>query len=63
MPGLVKAVNVKVGDEVQRGTSLVILEAMKMENDLTSPGPGVVKEIKVEAGAKVDQGQALVIIE
>lgn len=63
MPGLVKAVHVAVGDEVKRGTSLVILEAMKMENDLTAPGPGVVKEINVEPGAKVDQGQALVIIE
>jgi biotin carboxyl carrier protein len=63
MPGLVKAVNVAPGATVQRGTSLVILEAMKMENDLTAPGPGTVKEVRVAAGDKVDQGQVLVVLE
>ncbi|GIW08562.1 MAG: acetyl-CoA carboxylase biotin carboxyl carrier protein subunit [Dehalococcoidia bacterium] len=63
MPGLVKAVNVKPGDAVQRGASLVILEAMKMENDLTAPGAGTVKEVRVSAGDKVDQGQVLVVLE
>lgn len=63
MPGLVKAVNVAPGDVVQRGASLVILEAMKMENDLTAPGPGRVREVRVAAGDKVDQGQVLVVLE
>ncbi|MFN8534840.1 MAG: biotin/lipoyl-containing protein [Dehalococcoidia bacterium] len=63
MPGLVKAVQVKPGDAVVRGTSLVILEAMKMENDLTAPSEGTVKEVRVAAGDKVDQGQVLVVLE
>jgi biotin carboxyl carrier protein len=63
MPGLVKAVNVQPGDRVERGASLVILEAMKMENDLTAPSPGTVREVRVAAGDKVDQGQVLVVLE
>jgi biotin carboxyl carrier protein len=63
MPGLVKAVHVQPGDTVKRGTSLVVLEAMKMENDLTAPGDGVVKEVRVAAGEKVEQGQVLVVLQ
>lgn len=63
MPGMVKAVNVTVGDHVQRGASLVVLEAMKMENDLSAPAEGTVKEIRVAAGDKVNQGQVLVVLE
>lgn len=63
MPGLVKAINVAVGDTVEKGTSLIILEAMKMENELTAPGPGTVKDVKVAAGAVVDQGAVLVVLE
>ncbi len=62
MPGLVRAVNVNVGDAVVARQGVVILEAMKMENELRTPRVGVVKEIRVKAGDKVDQGQALVII-
>lgn len=62
MPGLVRGVNVNVGDSVSAKQGVVILEAMKMENELRSPRAGVVKEIRVKPGDKVDQGQALVVI-
>ena len=62
MPGLVRDVTVNVGDEVALRQGVVILEAMKMQNELRSPKAGAVKEIRVKPGDKVDQGQVLVII-
>ncbi len=62
MPGLVRAISVNVGDSVMARQGVVILEAMKMENELRSPRVGIVKEIRVKPGDKVDQGQVLVII-
>ncbi len=62
MPGLVVNIPVAVGDTVERGQTVVVLEAMKMENDLSAPRNGVVKEIKVTAGQAVNQGQSLVIV-
>ena len=62
IPGLVVEVEVAVGDAVRAGQGVVIMEAMKMENELKSPADGVVKEIKVEKGTPVDQGQLLVVI-
>ncbi len=62
MPGLVVNIPVAVGDAVQRGQTVAVLEAMKMENDLGAPRGGVVKEIKVVAGQAVNQGQPLVIV-
>ncbi len=62
MPGLVRAINVNVGDSVIARQGVVILEAMKMENELRTPRVGVVKEIRVKPGDKVKQGQVLVII-
>jgi biotin carboxyl carrier protein len=62
MPGLVRAINVSVGDSVVARQGVVILEAMKMENELRTPRVGVVKEIRVKPGDKVEQGQVLVII-
>jgi biotin carboxyl carrier protein len=62
MPGLVRAINVNVGDSVIARQGVVILEAMKMENELRTPRVGVVKEIRVKPGDKVEQGQVLVII-
>jgi biotin carboxyl carrier protein len=47
---------------VARGQTLVILEAMKMENDLGSPMAGKIKEIKVSKGQTVNQGDALVVV-
>jgi biotin carboxyl carrier protein len=63
MPGLVVAVPVEVGRAVARGTTLVVLSAMKMQNELTAPADATVKEILVSAGQTVDQGQALVRLE
>ena len=62
MPGLVVNIPVAVGDAVERGQTVAVLEAMKMENDLGAPRNGVVKEIKVATGQAVNQGQPLVIV-
>ena len=62
MPGLVVNIPVALGDAVERGQTVAVLEAMKMENDLSSPRSGVVKEIKVSQGQAVNQGQPLVIV-
>jgi len=63
MPGLVLSVDVEIGQEVQEGDSLLILEAMKMENVIKAAGTGVVKEIKVGQGDKVDKDQLLLLFE
>lgn len=62
MPGLVRGVNVKVGDTVTARQGVVILEAMKMENELRTPRAGVVREVRVKAGDTVEQGQVLVVV-
>ena len=62
MPGLVVNIPVAVGDAVERGQTVAVLEAMKMENDLGAPRKGVIKEIKVATGQAVNQGQPLVIV-
>jgi pyruvate carboxylase len=59
MPGRIILVLVKVGDEVDTGTPLISLEAMKMENTLKSSGIGKVKNIHVTAGAVVEKGAPL----
>ena len=59
MPGLVRQVNVKIGDHVDSGDSLFILEAMKMENVLKSPVNGLVSEIFVKPGESVEKNQIL----
>lgn len=63
MPGLVVGMPVEVGAQVEAGQTVAVLEAMKMENDLTSPISGKIKEIRVSTGQTVDLGQTLVIIE
>ena len=60
MPGLVVRVAARVGDQVAAGAGLVVLEAMKMENELKAPAPGVVGAVRVEAGQAVEKGQVLV---
>lgn len=60
MPGLVLNIRVNPGDQVQEGDTLLVLEAMKMENVITANGTGTVKEIKVNQGDKVDKGQVLI---
>jgi biotin carboxyl carrier protein len=63
MPGLVVRVNVEPGRAVTAGESLVVLQAMKMENELASPRDGTVKAVAVEPGQAVEQGQVLVELE
>ena len=63
MPGLVIGMPLEVGAEVKAGQSVIVLEAMKMENDLSSPIHGRIKEILVNKGQTVDLGAALVIID
>jgi biotin carboxyl carrier protein len=59
MPGLVRQVNVQVGDQVDAGDSLFILEAMKMENILKSPVNGTVSDLSVKPGESVEKNQIL----
>ena len=63
MPGAVVSVEVSTGDEVRKGQGLVILSAMKMENEIKSPRAGRVKSVDVQAGQTVEQGRTLVVIE
>ncbi|MBI3193195.1 MAG: acetyl-CoA carboxylase biotin carboxyl carrier protein subunit [Ignavibacteriae bacterium] len=63
MPGLVVAVEVHVGDVIAPGTGLIILEAMKMENEIRSQVKARVKKIDVEKSARVEKGQTLIHLE
>jgi biotin carboxyl carrier protein len=63
MPGKVIAILVAEGDTVEKGQGLVIVEAMKMENEVRSPIAGEVKEIKVKQGDTVEGGATLLIVE
>jgi pyruvate carboxylase subunit B len=60
MPGLVVRVNVKAGDTVEAGQGLIVMEAMKMENELRAHGAGVVKAVRVAPGDAVEKGAVLV---
>jgi len=62
MPGLVIGVPFEAGATVERGQTVVVLEAMKMENDLAAPIAGTIKEVKVSKGQTVNQGDVLVVI-
>lgn len=63
MPGLILDVVVNEGDEVVKGDKLLVLEAMKMENIIKSPGDGKIKSIVVAKGDSVDSGQKLIHFE
>jgi biotin carboxyl carrier protein len=63
MPGRVINVLVAAGDEVKTGQGVIIVEAMKMENELKSPKAGKVMEVKVAAGQTVEKGALLLVIE
>ena len=63
MPGLILDINVEIGQEVKEDDPLLILEAMKMENALTSPRDGVIKSISVKKGDAVDKNQLLIEFE
>ena len=61
--GTVWKIEVEVGDTVEEGDTVVILESMKMEMPVEAEDPGVVKEILCEEGQPVDEGDTLVILE
>lgn len=63
MPGLVVAVPVSEGQEVKEGDVLLILESMKMQNELKSPRDGVIGRVYVAAGDSVDQRQKMLSVE
>ena len=62
MPGLIIAVPVEVGQVVKKGDKVIILESMKMENELSSPKDGLVANIYIEPGASVEKNQILIAI-
>lgn len=63
MPGKIVRVLVKVGAQVETGTGIVVVEAMKMQNEMKSPKAGVVVSINAETGATVNAGDVLAVIE
>jgi biotin carboxyl carrier protein len=63
MPGLVVRVNHRAGDQVGAGEALVVLQAMKMENELSLPTAGTVASVAVEVGETVEQGQVLAVLD
>ena len=63
MPGKVIAVLAGEGDRVEKGQGLVIVEAMKMENEVRSPIAGEVKEVRVKAGDALEAGALLMVVE
>lgn len=62
MQGTIINVKVNVGDTVSKGDVVVVLEAMKLENDIVSPASGVVKQVLVQKGQNVDNQAPLVVI-
>ncbi|KPL15096.1 hypothetical protein AMJ74_02165 [candidate division WOR_3 bacterium SM1_77] len=63
MPGLVIDVTVKEGDSVKAGDALLVVEAMKMQNEVKTPREGIVKKILVQKGKTVNSGDTLILIE
>lgn len=62
MPGLIVKLYKKVGAKVKIGDPVILLEAMKMENDILSPSDGIISEIRINKGSSVDKDQILAII-
>jgi pyruvate carboxylase subunit B len=63
MPGLIVRITVAEGDEVQTGQGMIVMEAMKMENELRAAGSGTVKRIAVSEGSAVEKGAILIELE
>lgn len=63
MPGTIMKVNVSVGDHVKYGAVLLILEAMKMENEIVATKEGTVAQVLAITGASVNSGEPLVVIQ
>ncbi len=62
LPGTVVKIFVNEGDEIKAGDPILVLEAMKMENEITSPVSGVVRKLNVRRGEKVETGDLLAIV-
>lgn len=62
LPGVVTEIRVTTGDQVEEGSVLIMLEAMKMENEIYAPIEGVVREVYIEVGNQVGRGDRLVLI-
>lgn len=60
MPGLVLSILVAEGAEIKKGDSLLVLEAMKMENMIKSPTDGIIKKITINQGNKVEKNEVLI---
>lgn len=60
MPGTILGIKVSIGEKVEKGQTLLILEAMKMENEIAAPESGTVSSINVETSMSVESGQLLV---
>ena len=63
MPGLIVEVFVKEGDPVSMGQGLLVVEAMKMQNEMNAPRDGIVKKVLVKKGQSVNSGDAFLVIE
>jgi len=61
MPGMVLKIHVAVGEQVKKGDSLLVLEAMKMENNIKALGDGIVSTIRIQAGDKVEKNQVMIL--
>ena len=63
MPGIIKSIDVVVGDQINEGDILLILEAMKMENPIVAPVGGKISEVSISQGQSVKGGDRLIVIE
>jgi len=63
MPGLVVRINVEIGQHVTAGFGVIVVEAMKMENELRAPADGVVASIEIVPGQPVEKGAVLIVFE
>ncbi len=63
MPGKIVDIKVKSGDVVKKGDPIIIIEAMKMQNELGAPIDGTIKEVYIKSGEAVESGQKLAVIE
>ncbi len=62
LPGVVVKILVSVGDEIRAGDPIMVVESMKMENEIVSPYDGVVREIRVKEGQRIEAGDVLAVI-
>jgi biotin carboxyl carrier protein len=62
MPGLIVAVPVQEGQEIEEGELLVVLESMKMQNELKAPRAGIVARVRVSQGDSVEQNQVMLTL-